>query len=186
MTRRRFGREEPANREPDPDADPEAVAREIVLRQLTTRARSRAELEHALQTRGVPDDVAASVLNRFEELALVDDAGFAEAWAQSRQRAGRSVRVIRQELRTKGVGDEDAAAALDALAPDADYLAALAFARKRVGSMRALEPNVRYRRLGGALARRGFSGGVTARVLREVLAEHSEHSEHGELAHDFD
>ena len=60
----------------DPDADPYAVARTIVLDQLTVRARSRAELATTLARRGVPDDVAVSVLDRMEEVRLVDDAAF--------------------------------------------------------------------------------------------------------------
>lgn len=171
MARRRYGREEPPDREGEPSADPEAVAREIVLRQLTSRAKSRAELERALATRGVPGDVAERVLDRFAEVALVDDAGFAEAWAESRQRGGRSTRVIRQELRTKGVAPEDVDAALDALDPEADYRAARAFAEKRAAALRRESSEVRYRRVAGALARRGFSSNVTSRVLREVIHE---------------
>jgi len=165
---RRPGREEPAGRESGPPADPEAVAREIVLRQLTARARSRAELRSALDSRGVPEDVAEEVLDRFEELQLVDDAGFAQAWAESRQRGGRSTRVIAQELRTKGVDAELVADTLAGLDDDADLQSARAFAEKRAASMRGLEPVVRYRRLAGALARRGFSPAVVSRVLREV------------------
>lgn len=145
-----------------------------MLRQLTARARSRAELEGALAKRGVPDDVAAAVLDRFAELALVDDADFAAAWAQSRQRSGRSTWVIRQELRTKGVADEDVSAALEGLAPDADDAAALAFATKRAAALRGVDRATRYRRLAGALARRGFGPGVVTRVLREVLSDEAD------------
>ncbi|HOA88036.1 regulatory protein RecX [Propioniciclava tarda] len=146
-----------------------AVAREIVLRQLTTRARSRAELQKALDARGVPAEASEEVLDRFEELRLVDDAAFSQAWAENRQRSGRSTRVIRQELRTKGVDSDTVLEAMGSLDEDADLQSALAFARKRVSALRNVEPAVRYRRLAGALARRGFPSGVVARVLREVL-----------------
>jgi len=164
----KFGRQEPAGLDAGPPADPVGVAREIVLRQLTTRARSRAELRAALDARGVPPEVSEQVLERFSEVSLVDDEAFARAWAESRQRVGRSSRVIRQELRTKGVDSDTIADTMADLDGDADYVAARGFAEKRSNSLRTLDPAVRRRRLAGALARRGFSAAVVGRVLREV------------------
>lgn len=154
-----------------PPADPVAVAREIALRQLTTRARSRAELQKALDGKGVPAEAASEVLDRLTEVGLVDDAGFAEQWAQSRQRSGRSTRVIRQELRTKGLDAYAIDDALGGLSTESDYEAALALARKKAPAMASLAREVRYRRLAGALARRGFPSGVVHRVLAEVTGE---------------
>src|SRR5918996_975124 len=54
-----------------PDADPEAVARKILLRRLTDRPRSRAELAEALAKRDVPKEMATRLLDRFEEVGLV-------------------------------------------------------------------------------------------------------------------
>lgn len=169
MARRRFGREEPEQRDSGPAADPVAVAREVVLRLLTARARTRDELERALSARGVPEEAAAEVLDRFGELGLVDDAGFAQAWVEGRQRAGRSTRVIRQELRTKGVDADTIAETMEGLDPGADLRAAVAFAEKRARALAGVEPAVRYRRLAGALARRGFGPATVGQVLREVL-----------------
>src|SRR5204863_1344517 len=60
-----------------PDADPESVARKILLDQLTGRARSRSELADKLRQRRVPDEIASRLLDRFTEVGLVDDAAFA-------------------------------------------------------------------------------------------------------------
>lgn len=99
----RRGRDEPADlaERDDPAADPVAVAREIVLRSLTVRARSRAELVETLRKRGVPDAAASEVLERFAELRLVDDSAFAEQWVEGARRRQRSRAVLRQELRAK-------------------------------------------------------------------------------------
>ena len=51
-----------------PDADPESVARTILLDQLTGRARSRRELADKLRSRNVPDDIATRLLDRFTEV----------------------------------------------------------------------------------------------------------------------
>ena len=61
----------------DPDANPAAVARTILLRQLTNSAKSRHQLAQKLDERHIPEDVASAVLDRFEEVKLIDDAEFA-------------------------------------------------------------------------------------------------------------
>lgn len=155
----------------DPQADPVVAAREIVLRQLTVRARTRSELEAILRRKGVPDDAATEVLDRFGELRLVDDAGFATGWVESGQRRLKSRRVLRQELATKGVDVDLANEALAQVDDEQEYAAALALARKKTAATRGLEAPVRYRRIAGALARRGFSGGVTHRAVREALVD---------------
>lgn len=149
-----------------------AVAREIVLRQLTLRARSRAELEAALRQRAVPDAVVREVLDRFAELGLVDDGAFAGQWVAGAQRRQRSRAGLRQELRAKGVAPDVVADAVGAVTDDAEFAAALALARKRAAAARGLEPPVRHRRVLGALARRGFSSGVAQRAAREALGGH--------------
>ncbi|WP_232548086.1 regulatory protein RecX [Propioniciclava soli] len=144
------------------------MAREIGLRLLELRARSRAELATAMARKGVPAEVAARVLDRFEEVGLVDDAQFASLWVEGQQRRMKSARALRQELRTKGVDAETIDTALSDTPDDADYAAARALAEKKVRSMANLEPHVRYRRLAGALARRGFGPGLAHRVVGEV------------------
>ncbi|NYE69338.1 regulatory protein RecX [Microlunatus parietis] len=172
---RRRRTEEPAERHDGPDADPEATARSIVLRKLTGQARTRQELADALADRDVPDDAAGAVLDRMEEVGLVDDRGFARDWVESRQsRRQLSRSAIRRELTAKGVDRDHIDEAL-AEVDDSDELgAARALAEKKVRSMSKLEPQVRYRRLAGALARRGFPSHVTTQVLDEVLSDQSD------------
>ena len=96
-----------------PDADPESVGRKILLDQLTGRARTRSELADKLAGRNVPDDVATRLLDRFEEVGLVDDGAFARTWVGQRQQGkGLSRRVLAQELRRKRIDDEVAKEAL--------------------------------------------------------------------------
>lgn len=155
----------------DEAADPLAVAREIALRQLTVRARSRAELAKALSRKGVPESTAEQVLDRLTEVGLIDDAAFAREWLAAGGRRQRSRRALEAELTVKGVDREivrDAVAELDS---DQDYAVAKAYAERKAAGMVRLAPEVRYRRLTGALARRGFPSSVVAQVAREVLAD---------------
>ncbi len=155
----------------DPDADPYAVARLIVLDQLTTRARSRAELSTTLARRGVPEGVAETVLDRMEEVRLVDDEAFAGEWVRSRHRSrGLAGRALSQELRHKGIDDELAKAALEEIDPASERVAAEALVRKKIRSTRGLDRQVRVRRLVGMLSRKGYASGVALSVVNEALA----------------
>ena len=178
--RRRAGRPEPDATQHDlgPTADPESVARTIVLTKLTTQARSRHELAEALAAKAVPDEVSTAVLDRFEELGLVDDTAFAQAWVESRQ-AGRGLsrRMLRQELRRKGVDDEVISESLESLGPEAEVAAARRLVERKLTATRNLDPAVRYRRLTAMLARKGYPAGVALRVVREAIADESADSQ---------
>ncbi|HQR27516.1 MAG TPA: regulatory protein RecX [Nocardioides sp.] len=158
-----------------PEADPEAVARAILLDQLTGQARSRAELRATLAARGVPDDVAERLLDRFEEVGLVDDAAFARAWVESRH-AGRGLapRALAHELRRKGVAPEAVAAALEQVDEASQEEAARMLVHRRLRSMRGLEASVATRRLVGLLARKGYPPALSFRVVREALGDETD------------
>jgi regulatory protein len=153
-----------------PDADPESVARTILLDQLTGRARSRSELAGKLAAKGVPDDVADRLLSRFEEVGLIDDEAFARSWVQSRQ-AGKGLarRALAQELRRKGVDDEVVRDALDEVDPDDEVEAARMLVRRKLRSVARVDHATAVRRLSGMLARKGYPAGVAFRVVREEL-----------------
>jgi regulatory protein len=153
-----------------PDADVEAVARKILLDQLTGQARSRSELAGKLARKGVPAELAERLLDRFEEVGLVDDEAFARLWVQSRQPGkGLARRALAQELRRKGVDDEVARVALDEVDPDDEVEAARALVRRKLRTAAGLERDVAVRRLTGMLARKGYPAGVCFRVVREEL-----------------
>jgi len=153
-----------------PDADPESVARKILLDQLTGRARTRSELTTKLRQRGVPDDVGTRLLDRFEEVGLVDDAAFAREWVEQRQ-SGRGLarRALAQELRRKGVDDEVVRDTLDEVDPDDEVEAARMLVRAKLRTVRSLEHDKATRRLVSMLARKGHSPGVAYRVVNEEL-----------------
>jgi regulatory protein len=153
-----------------PDADPESVARKILLDQLTGRARSRADLEKKLAQRHVPADIATRLLDRFEEVGLVDDAAFAREWVAQRQEGrGLARRALAQELRRKGIDDDVAREALDDIDPTDELEAARTLVRRKLRSVRDLDTDKAVRRLVGMLARKGHSSSVAYQVVREEL-----------------
>ncbi len=154
-----------------PPADPEAVARKILLDQLTGQARSRSELADRLAKKNVPDDVATRLLDRFEEVGLVDDDAFARAWVASRQPGkGLARRALAQELRRKGIDDEVAREALDEIDPADEEAAARVLVRKKLRTLARVDDTVATRRLVGLLARKGYPSGLSFAVVREELA----------------
>ncbi|MGZ4615351.1 MAG: regulatory protein RecX, partial [Actinomycetes bacterium] len=147
------------------------MARTILLRKLTAAPRTRAQLAADLRRRAVPDDVAERVLDRFVEVGLINDAAFADEWVRSRHATrGLSRRALAHELRTKGVDDELAAAALDRLDDDDERSAAQALVAKRLPSLRGHDAQVQTRRLVGMLARKGYPGGLAMQVVRAAVA----------------
>lgn len=154
-----------------PDADPESVARTILLDQLTGRARSRRELADKLAAKNVPADLATRLLDRFEEVGLIDDEAFARAWIAGRQPTkGLARRALAAELRRKGIDDEVAREALDEIDPADEEEAARALVRKKLRTLTRADDVTATRRLVGMLARKGYGSGLAFAVVKDELA----------------
>ena len=154
--------------------DPESVARNICLRALTGAPKTRKQLADLLAKRGVPEEAAVAVLDRFGEVGLIDDAAFARAWVSSRQ-SGRGLarRALRAELHAKGVDAELAAQAVALVDDEDEREAARRLVERKLPSMRRIDRATATRRLIGMLARKGYSGGLAAAVVRDALdAQH--------------
>ncbi len=163
---------------------------------LGTRPRSADEVRRRLRDAGYRADLVEGTLDRLTELGYLDDAAFARAWVESRDRTRpRGARALRDELRRKGVAVTDAEAALAAreagasgddpddprLAPGAgeravseasdEAAAERLLARKGAGLLR--EPDLRKRRAKayGLLARAGFDPGTAGRASTAWLAK---------------
>ena len=156
--------------DPSRVSDPLGFARQILLRRLEDQPRSRAELADALAKKHVPADIATALLDRFEEVGLINDADFARQWVHSRQRTrGLAPRVLALELRRKGVDDEIISEVLGELDPDDARAAAHRLVRKKLRSMTSLDDTTRIRRLTSMLARKGYAPQLAFDVVREEL-----------------
>nr|WP_101254967.1 recombination regulator RecX [Streptomyces barkulensis] len=159
-----------AGRQGEPPADPEERARAICLRLLTGTPRTRGQLAEALRKREIPEDVAESVLSRLEDVGLIDDAAFADAWVESRHHGrGLARRALARELRHKGVDSELIDHAVEQLDPEREERTARALVERKLRATKGLERDRRLRRLAGMLARKGYPEGLALRVVREAL-----------------
>ncbi|MGI5378683.1 recombination regulator RecX [Streptomyces sp. CA-251387] len=187
--RRRRGRTEPSGEDGGassssraergaPPADPVEQARAICLRLLTGTPRTRKQLADALRKREIPDDAAEEVLSRFEEVGLINDSAFADAWVESRHHGrGLARRALAQELRTKGVDSTLIDAAVAQLDSEQEEATARELVARKLRSTRGLDRDKRLRRLAGMLARKGYPEGMALRVVRQALEEEGEDTE---------
>ncbi|MGW8333212.1 recombination regulator RecX, partial [Streptomyces sp. NPDC055897] len=160
-----------ADKQPPPQ-DPAERARAICLRLLTGTPRTRKQLADALKKREIPDEVAEEVLSRFEEVGLINDAAFADAWVESRHHGrGLARRALARELRTKGVDTTVIDEAVGQLDSDQEEDRARELVARKLRSTRGLDRDRRLRRLAGMLARKGYPEGMALRVVRQALQE---------------
>lgn len=146
------------------------VARQIALRRLSLRPHSRAELAEQLRAKAVPDEVVDELLERYEEVGLVDDAQFAAQWASSRHSNRLLSRTaVRRELQAKGVDRDTIEEATAGIDHDAELAAARTLAERKLRQVQGLPRDTAYRRLAGMLARKGYGAEVVSRVVREAL-----------------
>ncbi|MEU2782596.1 recombination regulator RecX [Streptomyces sp. NPDC007110] len=184
--RRRRGRTEPSGEdggapsssraeEGTPPGDPVERARAICLRLLTGTPRTRKQLADALRKREIPDDAAEEVLSRFEEVGLINDSAFADAWVESRHHGrGLARRALARELRTKGVDSALIDEAVSQLDSEQEEATARELVARKLRSTRGLDRDKRLRRLAGMLARKGYPEGMALRVVRQALEEEGE------------
>jgi SOS response regulatory protein OraA/RecX len=114
-------------------------------RALSRRDRSVAELDAQLARRGVRGGERQAAVETMSRLGYVDDARFARSRAETLAVRGYGDAAIVYDLEQRGVGSEQIATALEALAPEADR------ARAALARMASSEKAVR------SLAAKGFS-----------------------------
>lgn len=125
-----------------------------------------------MRKRGVDDEIAAEILDRYDEVGIIDDAAFARAWVTSRHHGrGLSRRALAGELRRKGVASDEVGEALDQLAPDVEEETARALVARRLRVESRSTPEVAFRRIVGMLARKGYPPGLAIRLVKEAMSE---------------
>lgn len=149
--------------------DDAEMAYERALRFLAPRPRSEAEVRRRLKQQKIVPALIDGVIERLRAASLLDDQAFANYWVENRAAfRPRSERVLRAELRQKGLPDEAVRAAL---AETDDAGAAYALAARRARRLAGLEYADFRRRLGDFLARRGFNYDTIEPVVERVWTE---------------
>lgn len=166
----------PAPEQPEvpPEQKEYAQAKEILLRQLTASAKSRAQLEQKLMEKEISEETATRILDRYEDLGLVDDAAYAELFVRSRVQSRKlATSALRRELAQKGVTGDTAEQALAQRDEESEQADARRLVRQKIRPERDLvdreAKSKAMKRLAGMLARRGYPAGTAFPAIREEL-----------------
>jgi regulatory protein len=137
---------------------------------LTTRARTRAELERRLEERGFAAAAVAETLERLERVGLVDDQALADTVAEGRAARGLDAPAIAAELRDRGVDPVLADRAAQAAVPaEVRSERCRQVAEARLAQLGGLPPATQLRRLAAYLGRRGYPADLAESVARDVV-----------------
>jgi regulatory protein len=134
---------------------------------ISFRPRSTMEVRQNLAKRGIPESRIIETLERLKKSGTLDDAAFASMWVENRNTFHpRGKTALRMELRQKGLSDEIIQRVLETQVNEDDL--ALEAARKYARRLTGLKWRDFYRKLGGFLARRGFTYTTFAPVISKV------------------
>ena len=129
--------------------------KEIALRLITNRPRSKKEVRDRMREKEIDEATRDRVVDRFEELDLLDDEAFARYWIDQRARfKPRGRPLLRQELRQKGV---DQQIINDLLEETDDSAAVKQAAEKKARTLTRYPEDQFKKKLTGFLQRRGCS-----------------------------
>lgn len=143
--------------------------RQIALKWLSHKLRTEKEVFDYLLNKGFSGECASSVVNWLKQYGYLNDRAFATAWVESRRRAkGKSSRLLREELRRKGIDEPLIDEALSAVSEADDLSLARRLAHKRYERLRQYDWATVERRIGSFLGRRGFSHAHIRTVLEEL------------------
>lgn len=139
---------------------------------LAARACSTREIEQKLLRAGYRPSTVEMVIYKLQRENLLDDADFARQWVESRQhhKLGRS--RIAQELRRKGISQDEAEDALSVIDDDDQLSGAIALAEKAAARIKPGEDMRKAAsRIAGMLARRGYSWDIAKQAIAQALSD---------------
>lgn len=149
------------------ESDTGEVAYQKAIRLISSRPRTEKEIRDRLEKDCFDPQVIDLVIQKMRESGLLADSQYARLWVENRNEMHpRSQRLIRFELKQKGIADEIIDQVLLDSANDSDLAiqAATQYARK----FSRMEWEDFRKRLSAFLMRRGFSYGTIAPVVQSV------------------
>ncbi|MBI4729924.1 MAG: RecX family transcriptional regulator [Acidobacteria bacterium] len=157
-----------------PAGDCEDAARAAALRLLAARERSALEIRRRLRDKGFDPETINRVVGDLQASGLQDDARFAEALVREGvERKGLSSGALLEALARAGV-EQDLAVRASRAEAEGDEARAWEAGSRRARSLAGLASDVRVRRLGLFLRRRGYSNEVAERVAGSLAGSPAE------------
>lgn len=139
------------------------------IRYVTSRPHSEREIKLWLKKKKIEESLQGETLQRLKKLGLVDDLAFAKWWIEQRTVfRPKPKRVLKQELRIKGITDDVFENAFTDTETVDDLEIAKKLALKRWERLKTLPGNVAKQKLLQFLAGRGFSYDVARDAIDEL------------------
>ena len=152
-----------------------SFARDLALRALGPRAKSRSEILELLKKKNVDSEIAASVCDDLEIHGFLNDLDFAHQWVESRIRQKKSSKlIIANELKTKGIDPQFISEALSHISEEQQLELAFQIASKKYRQISHLATQEIKEKIGALLARKGYPYSATAKVMEKLLEKQLE------------
>ena len=146
------------------------IALQRAIRYLQYRARTTYELNKKLHDLGFSEEVVDHVINRCNELQMLNDQEFAETYVHFRVlHRPRGKRLLTRELKTKGINEEIIHSALSGITDESQL--AYDTAMRYIKRVQSLPYDQFQKKLIGYLNRRGFAYQDCRQTVRIVWEE---------------
>ncbi len=144
----------------------------LCYRYLTIRNRSEKEIRDYLTKKRAAEEIIDNIVTFLKEKKFLNDETFARAWILNRARVKPKGKMLLQiELKQKGINDELIKKVLSEVReeiPD-ELEQAKSLIARRIEKVRDLPRQEIYQKVGGFLARRGFSWDITKKAIDSFL-----------------
>jgi len=139
---------------------------------LARRACSQGEIEKKLRMLQYAPQTIEMVIYKLQRENLLDDRSFSDQWVEYRSQGKYGPRRIYQELRQKGVSQEVAQEALEAIGEEDQMAQAVHLAKKSLSRPKAGEdPKKTLQRALNMLVRRGYDWDTAREACRAAVRE---------------
>lgn len=137
---------------------------------LKFRPRSRSEICTFLSKKKTPEKIIDQLLEKLEQLNLVNDQEFAKWFVEQRatfRPKGKALLTL--ELRQKGISPDTISEVLEGLDATSQSRAAEKLIERKLFLWRTLDPRLRRKKAQDFLLRRGFSWEIVKIVFKRVI-----------------
>lgn len=151
------------------------AAYQRALSLINHKPRTEHEIRTRLAGKGLTEELIDKVLVKLRSARLVQDEQYARMWVETRSEMHpRSRRLIRYELKRKGISEDEIDQAVENMADDESL--ARAAASRYASRLSGLDWLTFSKKLSGHLARRGFSYQTVAPIVKELWQQHENES----------
>lgn len=145
-----------------------------LLRFVMVRPRSEKEVTEYFRRKEVHESMHAEMIGKLKHLDLLNDLEFARWWIDQRIRfKNKAKRVIIQELRMKGVSQNNIDDAFGDTIVDEEKMAKEILSKKEY-KWKNMEPKIALQKMSQYLAGKGFSWEVIEKVTKKTVGDKSQ------------